>query len=185
MALAAISAFAIMEKVKTGDSFCVSCHLADGKAMHGGKHDAMTAKPARSLAGTHYQLAGGDGQGCYNCHKGESLAGRAEVFTLEIRNTAKHFFATSKEPERARRIIEDSYCLRCHMNIASKSPEYAFHSFKAHAGILKPSCQECHRFHAPQGAEGTFLDKAKIMAQCGICHKAPDQSPFVRRSLGL
>ena len=173
-----------MESYKRRRDFCVSCHLSSGKRLHSEKMEGMTARPPRTLAGVHNSLFP-EPMTCPHCHRGVDFPGKLKVACLELRHTAAWLAGAFREPRSMESHIGNEHCDRCHHDIDPKPFQEArtYHDFASHDKIKKVTCPQCHTAHTGRNSSGGFWDRERVLEKCGACHKNPETSPGILKSL--
>lgn len=151
------------------NSFCVSCHLTPTTVLHEKlMADYTEAAHPKVLAAPHH--AADPMVRCIDCHHGEGFLGRFQVLAVAGIDTLVWLAGAAEEPTELNLPFPDVTCARCHAEAArGELPSGEYHVRPAHVDVSM-RCIDCHAVHKPGDPELHFLDTARVLTQCRVCH---------------
>lgn len=176
----------VTDRLERDDDFCNACHLAPDRPLHREIRRDFDARPPASLAAAHgaarVEARDDPAFRCIDCHGGASPLGRARVKALAGLDAFWYVTGRFEEPDHMDFPLWDEDCAKCHARFdETPSPSWQaprFHELAVHNVDLSVRCVECHRAHAPGGAdESHFLHADLVRGRCARCHTEFEEDP--------
>lgn len=155
--------------------FCGSCHTQPETEYLARFASAVAQNNAQDLAAFHHRKK--DIQ-CIECHGGEGIIGRTQVFSLATWDVVKYNLHVARQPAVIVVPVQNEACIKCHQDMLAK-PGFNNHEHNKMSDPKAPfiRCTDCHISHRPGDEINGFQFRDAILPQCEYCHVQMDRGP--------
>ena len=156
------------------NNFCGSCHTQPETEYLARFDSAVAQSNATDLAAFHHRKD----VKCIDCHTGEGIIGRGEVFSLATWDAIKHFTGIQRQPATIVVPVQNEACIKCHQDTMTTT---GFNNHE-HNKMLDPAapfirCTDCHVSHRVGVESEAFQFRDAILPQCEYCHTKIGRGP--------
>lgn len=157
------------------NNFCGSCHTQPETEYLARYTRAIVQSNAPDLASFHHRKKEIK---CIDCHAGEGMLGRAQVFSLATWDAVKHYTGIARQPAAIVVPVQNEACLKCHADTLVKK---GFDNHEHNKLLERESpfvrCTDCHISHRLGDERNAFQFRDKIFPQCEYCHVQVGRGP--------
>ena len=157
------------------NDFCGACHTQPETEYLARYERAVAQKDASDLAAFHHRKKDIK---CIDCHGGEGLIGRAQVFSLATWDAVKHYTGIARQPATIVVPVQNEACIKCHTDpLAKKGFDNHEHNKLSDPDVPFIRCTDCHVSHRLGDERNAFQFRDKIFPQCEYCHVQVGRGP--------
>ncbi len=173
--IAAIGGERYASHLEQDNNFCGSCHTQPETEYLARFAQAVAQSNAQDLAAFHHRKKETK---CIDCHTGEGIIGRAQVFSLATWDAIKYYTGIARQPAAIVVPVQNEACIKCHQDTMIKA---GFDNHE-HNKMLDPEspflrCTDCHVSHRSGDERNAFQFRDAILPKCEFCHVQVGRGP--------
>jgi nitrate/TMAO reductase-like tetraheme cytochrome c subunit len=157
------------------NNFCGSCHTQPETEYLARFASAVAQSNAQDVAAFHHRKKDVK---CIDCHTGEGVVGRGEVFSLATWDALKHYTGIQRQPATIVVPVQNEACTKCHQEtMALVGFNNHEHNKMLDSAAPFIRCTDCHLAHRLGDESNAFQFRDAILPKCEYCHVQMGRGP--------